>query len=84
MAKFIHRRWMQSITLLMFKKFRIRRAAIRVDYDYVAINNHDYLLPVSAQVVAGQGGSLLERNDLEFANFRKFGSSARIMGQGQQ
>lgn len=66
------------------KKFRIRRAAIRVDYDYVAINDHDYLLPVSAQVVAGQGGSLLERNDLEFANFRKFGSSARIMGQGQQ
>jgi hypothetical protein len=66
------------------RKFRIRRAAIRVDYDYVAINDHDYLLPVNAQVVARQGGSLLERNDLEFSNFRKFGSSARILGTGPQ
>jgi VWFA-related protein len=64
------------------KKFPIRRAAVRVDYDYVAINDHDYLLPVSAQVVAGQGGNSLERNDLEFSNFRKFGSNARIVGSG--
>jgi hypothetical protein len=77
----------KSITMIadgVPKKFPIRSAAVRVDYDYVAINGHDYLLPVSAQVVAGQGGSLLERNDLEFANFRKFGSNARIVGQGQQ
>ncbi len=77
----------KSITMIaddVPKKFPIRRAAIRVDYDYVAINDHDFLLPVSAQVVAGQGGSLLERNDLEFSNFRKFGSSARIVGTGPQ
>jgi len=61
------------------KRFPIRKAAVRVDYDYVAINEHDYLLPVSAQVIAEQGGNLLERNDLEFSNFRKFGSVARIL-----
>ena len=70
------------------KKFPISKAAVRVDYDYVAINDHDYLLPVSAQVVTRLPGSslgldspfLLKRNDIAFSNFRKFGSSARIVG----
>lgn len=73
----------KSVTMLADetpKKFPIRRAAVRIDYDYVAINDHDYLLPVSAQVVAGEGSNTLERNDLSFSNFRKFGSSARILG----
>jgi VWFA-related protein len=73
----------QSITIItdeVPKKFPIRKAAIRIDYDYVAINDHDYMLPVSAQVVAERSGNLLERNDLEFSNFRKFGSDARIIG----
>jgi hypothetical protein len=62
------------------KKFPIRKAAIRVDYDYVAINDHDYLLPVSAQVVTKVSGDLLRRNDLTFSNFRRFGLSVRILG----
>jgi VWFA-related protein len=65
------------------KKFPIRKAAIRVDYDYVAINDHDYLLPVSAQVVtkvSGNIGDVLRRNDLTFSNFHRFGSTARILG----
>lgn len=67
------------------KHFPIRKAAVRVDYDYVAINDHDYLLPVSAQVVTklpGESitGKLVKRNDIAFSNFRKFGSSARIVG----
>jgi hypothetical protein len=66
------------------KRFPIRKAAVRVDYDYVAINDHDYLLPVSAQVIAEQGGNLLERNDIEFSNFRKFGSVARILSPDAQ
>jgi VWFA-related protein len=62
------------------KRFTVRKAAIRVDYDYVAINDHDYLLPVSAQVVTRVSGDLLKRNDLTFSNFRRFGSNARIVG----
>jgi hypothetical protein len=67
------------------KHFPIRKAAVRVDYDYVAINDHDYLLPVSAQVVTklpGESitGKLVKRNDIAFSNFRKFGSTARIVG----
>lgn len=67
------------------KKFPIRKAAIRVDYDYVAINDHDYLLPISAQVITKMGGiirDLLKRNDLTFSNFRRFGSSVRILEAG--
>ena len=31
-------------------KFPIQAASISVDYDYIVINNHDYLLPIDAQV----------------------------------
>ena len=67
------------------KHFPIRKAAVRVDYDYVAINDHDYLLPVSAQVITKLPGEtitgrLVKRNDIAFSNFRKFGSTARIVG----
>jgi len=62
------------------KKFPIRKAAIRMDYDYVAISDHDYILPVSAQVVTRVGENLLKRNDLTFSNFRRFGSTVRIVG----
>ncbi len=77
----------RSITIIaddVPEKFPIRSAAVRVDYDYVAINDHDYLLPVSAQVVAGQGRRKLERNDLQFSNFRKFGSNSRMLTPGFQ
>jgi len=31
------------------KKFPFKAASVSVDYDYVLINKHDYLLPVGAQ-----------------------------------
>ena len=61
------------------KRSAVRMAAIRVDYDFVAINNHDYLLPVGAQVVTRMSGDLIKRNDLTFSNFRRFGSNARVL-----
>jgi VWFA-related protein len=75
-------RGVRSLTMIVSdvpEKFPIRSTAIRVDYDYIAINDHDYLLPVSAQVIASQGKTVLERNDLQFSNFRKFGSKARVL-----
>ena len=69
------------------KKFPIRKASIRVDYDYVAINDHDYLLPVSAQVVTKVGGIIqdaLKRNNLTFSNFRRFGSTVRLLEAGTE
>jgi hypothetical protein len=61
------------------KGFPIRRAAVRIDYDYVAIEDHNYLLPVSAQVVMGYGKTRQKRNELEFSDFQRFGSTSRVV-----
>jgi VWFA-related protein len=76
-------RGVRSFTMLTDeapKDFAIRRAAVRIDYDYVSINDHDYLVPISAEVVVSEGKQLLERNQLEFSGFRRFGSKVRIVG----
>jgi VWFA-related protein len=60
-------------------KFPIQAAAITVDYDYVAINNHDYLLPIDGQVRLRMGRRQEVLNEIEFRNYRRFGSTARIL-----
>lgn len=59
--------------------FPIRKPGIRLDYDHVTINDHDNILPVTAQVVTRVDGILVKRNDLTFSNFLRFGSAARIV-----
>ena len=60
-------------------KFPLRATSISVDYDYVQLNNHDYLMPTAAEVNTWHGnhGYL---NQIEFRNFRRFGSTVRILG----
>ena len=60
-------------------KFLIREASVSVDYDYVVLNNHDYMLPVGAQVILRKGRRELDMNQIEFHNFRRFGSNMRIL-----
>jgi hypothetical protein len=60
-------------------KFPIRAALVSVDYDFVVLNDHDYMLPISAQVILKKGGKELDRNEIEFRNFRRFGSNMRIL-----
>jgi VWFA-related protein len=57
-------------------KFLIREASVSVDYDYVVLNNHDYMLPIGAQVILKKGRRELDLNEIEFRNFRRFGSRA--------
>jgi VWFA-related protein len=61
------------------EKFPIRASSVNVDYDYVSINDHDYLMPVSAQIMTSQGRRNLSLNEIEFRNFRRFGSNARVL-----
>ncbi|MGA2339037.1 MAG: VWA domain-containing protein [Terracidiphilus sp.] len=63
-------------------KFPIRAALVSVDYDFVVLNDHDYMLPISAQVILKKGGKELDRNEIEFRNFRRFGSNMRILNDG--
>jgi hypothetical protein len=50
-----------------------------VDYDYVMINKHDYLLPIGAEIMLRKGHRETDLNEIEFRNFRRFGSNVRIL-----
>jgi VWFA-related protein len=63
------------------KKCRIHAASMSVDYDYVMINKHDYLLPVAAQIMLRKGRHETDLNEIEFRNFHRFGSNVRILDQ---
>jgi hypothetical protein len=65
---------------------RVHAASVSVDYDYIAINNHDYLLPVAAQIIItlGNGSRESDLNEIKFRNFRRFGSNARILNESSQ
>jgi hypothetical protein len=59
-----------NITDEVPKNFPIRKVAVRVDYDYVAINDHDYLLPVSAQLITKVSGSSLSWGSAQAQRYR--------------
>jgi VWFA-related protein len=61
------------------KDFPTHASAITVDYDYVAINAHDYLMPVSAEVSLQQGRREAVLNTIEFRDYRRFGSNVKIL-----
>jgi VWFA-related protein len=61
------------------EKFPIRGVSVSVDYDYIAINNHDYMLPVGAQVLLKRGHREEDLNEIEYRNFRRFSSTSRIL-----
>ncbi len=61
------------------KKFPFKAASVSVDYDYVLINKHDYLLPVGAQVILKKNNGETDMNDIEYRNFHRFGSTMKIL-----
>ena len=62
------------------KNFPTHSTRMDVDYDYVAINEHDYLVPVSAEMRLTQGKHEAILNTMEFRNYRRYGSSMKILG----
>jgi VWFA-related protein len=60
------------------EKFPLRASSVSVDYDYVQLNDHDYLMPTAAEVNTWEGnhGYL---NQIEFRNFHRFGSTVKIL-----
>ena len=57
--------------------FPVQVAKNQLDYDYAEISGRTYLLPLRAEVRMREG-RLLIRNDIEFRNYRKFGSDTSI------
>ncbi len=60
-------------------KYPIQAASVSVDYDFAVINNHDYMLPIDAQVILKKGRAELDRNEIEFRNYRRFSSNMRVL-----
>jgi hypothetical protein len=58
----------------------VHASAVTIDYDYIGINGHDYLMPVEGELrmKAGKREDILHR--IEFREYHRFGSNTRIVG----
>ena len=62
------------------KDFPTQSSGLAVDYDYIVINNHDYLMPVAAEFRQKQLKKMETLNTIEFRDYRRFTSSVKITG----
>ncbi len=61
------------------KDFPTQSSVMGVDYDYVAINGHDYLMPISAELRVRQSHHQAILNTIEFRDYKKYGSAMKIL-----
>jgi hypothetical protein len=61
------------------RDFSVRAASISVDYDYIAIGTHDYLMPVRGTVGLKKGKREAVLNEIEFRNYRRYGSRVKVL-----
>jgi len=65
------------------RDFSIHKASMTVDYDYIAIGTHDYLMPIRASMSLTRGKRTAMLNDMEFRNYRRYGSGVKILYGGE-
>ncbi len=66
------------------EKSPVHASAITIDYDYIAINNHDYLMPVRGEMRMQLGKRERILHQIEFRDYHRFGSEVRIVGVEQK
>lgn len=54
----------------------IRACWLSVDYDYVPVSGTEFLLPVHASLLVQRHGRALNRTELDFQNYRKYGAES--------
>jgi VWFA-related protein len=59
----------------------VKAAAFTVDYDYIAIGTHDYLMPVRASMSLRHGKKSVI-NDMVFRDYRRYGAKSKVLGSG--
>jgi len=59
--------------------FGIKASWISVEYDYIGINGHEYLLPARGEVGLKQGRNQAVSNHLRFGNYRRYGSQIKLL-----
>ncbi|MGC1158958.1 MAG: VWA domain-containing protein [Acidobacteriaceae bacterium] len=60
---------------------QVRASSMSVDYSWISINSHDYLLPIRGAVSLREGKHQAVLNEFEFRNYRRFGSQVRILSK---
>ncbi len=63
-------------------KLLIRASSISVDYSWISMQNHDFLLPVRGAVMLHETKRRPVLNEFEFRDYRRFGSQVRILANG--
>ncbi|MFN2529861.1 MAG: hypothetical protein ABR555_01060 [Pyrinomonadaceae bacterium] len=64
--------------------FPITAASSLIDYDWVAINDHKYLLPSHSEILMTQNETrfvLQSRNDIRFRGYQKFGAELKVVDE---
>jgi len=59
----------------------MRAAAITIDYDYVTVGTHEYLLPVRGTIRVRRGKHEVDLNQIVFQDYRRYASQAKIVVQ---
>jgi hypothetical protein len=59
--------------------FSIRGASVSVDYDYVPVGEHDYLMPVRGTIRVRRGRHEVDLNQIVFQDYRRFASQTKIV-----
>lgn len=59
--------------------FSIHAASISVDYDYLTVGTHDYLMPVRGTIRLKRGKRESDLNQIVFQDYRRYASRSRII-----
>jgi VWFA-related protein len=59
--------------------FSIHTASIAVDYDYVSIGAHDYLMPMRGTIRLQRGRHEADLNQIVFQDYRRYASQSKII-----
>jgi len=59
------------------RSFPVKSVTTTVDYDFVNIGNHAYVLPVRAEIISNHH-SMWTRNIEQFTDYRKFGTDSKV------
>jgi len=60
------------------RDFSIHAATMTVEYDYVTVGTHDYLMPMRATVSLQRGRRQTDLNEMTFRNYRRYAAQAKI------
>ena len=65
------------------EKLLIRACSMSVDYAWISMQNHDFLLPVRGAVSLQETGKRPVLNQFEFRNYRRYGSQVRMLSNDE-